>query len=90
MATHSSTLAWKIPWTEEPGRLQSMGSQRVGNAERLHFHFHPVSGADDPSLIRGGLLTVACSELCVMYSMIYSSCQIRKKWKMLSKFALLI
>jgi len=29
MAPHSSTLAWKIPWTEEPGRLQSMGSQRV-------------------------------------------------------------
>ena len=28
-ATHSSTLAWRIPWTEEPGRLQSMGSQRV-------------------------------------------------------------
>ena len=31
MATHSSILAWKIPWTEEPGRLQSMGSQRVGH-----------------------------------------------------------
>ena len=31
MATHSSTLAWKIPWTEKPGRLQSMGSQRVGH-----------------------------------------------------------
>ena len=31
VATHSSTLAWKIPWTEEPGRLQSMGSQRVGH-----------------------------------------------------------
>ena len=31
MATHSSTLAWKIPWTEEPDRLQSMGSQRVGH-----------------------------------------------------------
>ena len=29
--THSSTLAWKIPWMEEPGRLQSMGSQRVGH-----------------------------------------------------------
>ena len=29
MATHSRTLAWKLPWTEEPGRLQSMGSQRV-------------------------------------------------------------
>ena len=31
MATHSSTLAWRIPWTEEPGKLQSMGSQRVGH-----------------------------------------------------------
>ena len=31
MATHSSILAWKILWTEEPGRLQSMGSQRVGH-----------------------------------------------------------
>ena len=31
MATHSSILAWKIPWTEECGRLQSMGSQRVGH-----------------------------------------------------------
>ena len=31
MATHSSTRAWKIPWTEEPSRLQSMGSQRVRN-----------------------------------------------------------
>ena len=31
MATHSSILTWKIPWTEEPGRLQSMGSQRIGN-----------------------------------------------------------
>ena len=31
MATHSSTIAWKIPWTEEPGRLQSMGSQRIGH-----------------------------------------------------------
>ena len=30
MATHSSTLAWKIPWMEEPGRLQFMGSRRVG------------------------------------------------------------
>ena len=36
MATHSSTLAWKIPWTEEPGGLQSMGSDTT---EQLHFHF---------------------------------------------------
>ena len=39
MATHSSILAWRIPWTEEPGRLQSMGLQRV-RTERLHFDFH--------------------------------------------------
>ena len=31
MATHSSILAWKIPWTEEPGKLQAMGLQRVGH-----------------------------------------------------------
>ena len=31
MASHSSTLAWKLPWMEEPGRLQSMGSLRVGH-----------------------------------------------------------
>ena len=31
MATHSSTLAWKVPWTEETGRLQSMGSKKVGH-----------------------------------------------------------
>ena len=45
MAPHSSTLAWKIPWTEEPGRLQSMGS--LGSRTRLNnftftFHFHAL------------------------------------------------
>ena len=39
MAPHSSTLAWKIPWTEEPGGLQSMGSLEFDTIERLHFHF---------------------------------------------------
>ena len=39
MATHSSTLAWRIPWMEEPGRLQSMGSQESDTTEQLHFHF---------------------------------------------------
>ena len=39
MATHSSTLAWKILWTEEPGRLQSMGSTELDTTEGLHFHF---------------------------------------------------
>ena len=34
MAIHSSTLAWRIPWTEQPGRLESMGSQRAGHEQR--------------------------------------------------------
>ena len=39
MATQSNILAWKIPWTEESGRLQSVGLQRVlGRTEQLHFH----------------------------------------------------
>ena len=39
MAIHSSTLAWKIPWTKEPDRLQSMGRKESDMTERLHFHF---------------------------------------------------
>ena len=39
MAPHSSTLAWKIPWTEEPGGLWSMGRKESDTTERLHFHF---------------------------------------------------
>ena len=47
MAIHSSTLAWKIPWMEEPGRLQSMGSLRVGHdwvtsISLFTFHFHAL------------------------------------------------
>ena len=47
MAPHSSTLAWKIPWTEKPGRLQSMGSQRVGHdfTFTFTFHFHALEKA---------------------------------------------
>ena len=41
MAPHSSTLAWKIPWMEEPGRLQSMGSRRL-NDFILIFHCHAL------------------------------------------------
>ena len=39
MAPHSSTLAWKIPWTEGPGRLQSMGSLESDTTEQIHFQF---------------------------------------------------
>ena len=48
MATHSSTLAWRIPWRDEPGRLQSVGSQsqtRLSNFTSLHFRY-----ADDTTL----------------------------------------
>ena len=38
MAPHSSTLAWEVPWVEEPDRLQSMGLLRLDTTERLHFH----------------------------------------------------
>ena len=42
MSPHSSTLAWKIPWMEEPGGLQSMGSLDLDTTERLHFHFYAL------------------------------------------------
>ena len=38
MTPHSSTFAWRIPWMEEPGRLQSMGSLELDTTEQLHFH----------------------------------------------------
>ena len=41
MAPHSSILAWRIPWTEELGGLQSMGHKESDMTERLHFHFLP-------------------------------------------------
>ena len=42
MATHPSILAWRIPWMEEPGRLQSMGLLRVGHDFTFTFHFHSL------------------------------------------------
>ena len=45
MASHSSTVAWKIPWAKEPGRLQSMGSRKVGHLLSdftFTFHFHAL------------------------------------------------
>ena len=53
MATHSSTLAWKIPWMEEPGRLQSMGSLswiRLSNFT-FTFHFHALEKATHSSVL---------------------------------------
>jgi len=74
VAPHSNTLAWKIPWTEEPGRLQSMGSLRVGHdwatsLSLFTFHFHALEKemATHPSVLAwripetgepGGLLSM--------------------------------
>ena len=44
MATHSSILAWEIPWMEEPGGLHSIELQKVGQSERLHVHLFTFSG----------------------------------------------
>ena len=43
MATYSSILAWRIPWIEEPGGLQSMGRKESDTTEQLHFHFSNFS-----------------------------------------------
>ena len=42
MAPHSSTLAWRLPWMEEPGELQSMGSLGIGHDFTFTFHFHAL------------------------------------------------
>ena len=51
MATHSSALAWKIPWTEEPSGLQSMGSQLSNFTFTFHFHALEKEMATHPSVL---------------------------------------
>ena len=48
MTTHSSILAWRVPWTEKPGRLQSMGSQRVGYDRARNTQFPQVRSSVPP------------------------------------------
>ena len=81
MATHSSTLAWKILWTEEPRRLQSTGSLRT---ERLHFHFslsYIGKGNDNP-------LQCSCLENPMdrgaLWAAVYGVAQSRTRLKRLS------
>ena len=64
MATHSSTLAWKIPWREEPCRLQSMGSQRVGHnwATSLGLHFVFLKYSQPLGSLEGWLYYVILSK----------------------------
>ena len=59
MATHSSILAWRIPWTEDPGGLQSMGSQRIGHNSVIFTFFHFSS----PS-VQFSSVAQSCPTLC--------------------------
>ena len=68
MATHVSILAWRVPWTEEPGRQRSMGSQESDTAERQSAHTHGCAGSSLLGLGCGGrgcsLVTVPGFSLC--------------------------
>ena len=67
MATHSSILAWRIPWTEEPGRLQTRGLDRVGH-EQVTKHTHRSSQQCSLLIPTCGFLTESCSALsCVVF-----------------------
>ena len=81
MAPHSSTLAWKIPWTEEPGRLQSMASLRVGHdwvTERLHVSLSCIGEGN------GNPLQCSCLEnprdSGVWWVAVYGSHRVRHNW----------
>ena len=58
MATHSSILAWEIPWTEEPGGLQSMESQRVGHDLATEQRQQASPGRDQDPGLQGTLIPI--------------------------------
>ena len=84
MAPHSSTLAWKIPWTEEPGGLQSMGSRGLDTTERLHFHFSLLCNGEG----NGNPLQCSCLENPrdggAWWAAVYGVAQSRTRLKRLS------
>ena len=90
MAPHSSTLAWKIPWTEEPSRLQSMGSLRVDTTERLHFHFSLSCSGEG----NGNPLQCSCLEnprdRGAWWAAVYGVAQSRTRLKRLSSLTVTI
>ena len=65
MTTHSSILAWEIPWIEEPGGLQSMGSQESNTTERCKLYYIPgtVLGVEDATLQRMGAVLLGHMQL---------------------------
>ena len=90
MALHSSTLAWKVPGMEEPGRLQSMGREELATTERLHFHFS-LSCAGEGN---GNPLQCSCLENPrdggAWWAAIYGVAQSRTWLKWLSSSRLLV
>ena len=84
MAPHSSTFAWRIPWTEEPGGLQSTGSLESDTTERLHFHFS-LSGIGEGN---GNPLQCSCLENPrdgeAWWAAVYGVAQSRTRLKRLS------
>ena len=89
MAPHSSTLAWKIPRTEEPGRLQSMGSLGLDTTERLHFYFSLSCIGEG----NGNPLQCSCLENPrdgrAWWAAVYGVAQSRTRLKQLSSSSLL-
>ena len=82
MAPYSSTLAWKIPWTEEPGRLQSMGSLRVGHDWATSLSLSPIGEGN------GNSLQCSCLENPrdggAWWAAVYGAAQSRTRLKQLS------
>ena len=90
MAPHSSTLAWKIPWMEEPGRLSPWGHEESDMTERLHFHFSLSCIGEG----NGNPLQCSCLEnprdVGAWWAAIYGVAQSRIRLKRLSSSSMLI
>ena len=89
MATLSSTLAWKIPWTEDPGRLQSMGSQRVGHDRATSLHFTAFSSIKSFSPLLPPHQELRSKHMIIMHSQNFRTFFVLEPPKVLSTVLLL-
>ena len=83
MATHSSTLAWKIPWTEEPGRLQSMGSLSSTRLSDFTFTFH-FHALEEEMATHSSILAWRIRDGRAWWAAVYGVVQSRTRLKRLS------
>ena len=90
MAPHSSTLAWKIPWMEEPGRLSPWGHTESDTTERLHFHFSLLRTGEG----NGNPLQCSCLEnprdVGAWWAAVYGVAQSETRLKSLAVAAVLV